>query len=270
MSDVIYFFGCDIGGWHNTEMNKGDALAVCRWDGNKLGHVGATAAITFFPVKSEQLLAQKLALAKSENAQIIIGIDAALSWPERFIQLTAKAHSLTHNFDFELVDAINNPYLYRETERFIKQRIQTGRKERPLTAVGDKFGNNSSKAQALATWLLNQLPNAYRPPFDEWDVNIAKDARHTIIEVYPAASMKSAKFKQLLWPLESQSMADAGKSDIADAKRCAMTAYVYAASINKLANATCPRILTPDDATPEEIRKPSLRVEGWIFSPNCK
>ncbi|WP_145374849.1 DUF429 domain-containing protein [Symmachiella dynata] len=269
MNDVIYFFGCDMGGWHNTSQQKGDALAVCKWDGTQLEHVDATAAITFFPVISDQSLSQHLNAAKSDDAQIIVGIDAALSWPAKFTQLITEAHSFTHDFDFELTDSVNNPYLYRETERFIKRHVQTGMKERPLTAVGDKFGNNSSKAQALGAWFLQQLPDVYRPPFDVWDRENAKIAQHTLIEVYPAASMKSAKFKRLHWPSESQSMDNAGKSDIADAKRCAMTAFVYAASVGKLKCEKCPNILTPDDAD-ELIRKSALNTEGWIFAPKCK
>jgi hypothetical protein len=40
-----------------------------------------------------------------------------------------------------------NRYLYRQTERFVQQ--QTG--HHPLSAPGDKFGNNSSKAQVPVT-----------------------------------------------------------------------------------------------------------------------
>ena len=192
---MIYFFGCDMGGWHNTSQTKGDALAVCKWDGTQLEHVDATAAITFFPIKPDQSLYQHLNTAKSEDAEIIVGIDAALSWPEKFTQLTREAHSFTHDFGFKLKDSVNNPYLYRETERFIKRHVQTGKNERPLTTVGDKFGNNSSKAQALAAWFFQHLSDAYRPPFDDWDGVKARVAKHTLIEAYPAASMNSAKFK---------------------------------------------------------------------------
>ena len=65
-------------------------------------------------------------------------------------------------------------------------------------------------------------------------------------------------------------MDDAGKTDIADAKRCAMTGFVYAVSVGKLEYKKCPTILTPDDATGEEIRKLALKTEGWIFAPKCK
>lgn len=257
-----------MGGWHNKSRKKGDALAVCKWDGAKLHHIVATADITFFPVNREQQLACCLRQATSDDVEIIVCIDAALSWPERFSLLTREAFSFQHDFNFELKDSINNPYLYRETERFIKRHVQTGKKERPLAAVGDRFGNNSSKAQALAAWFHNQMPEAYCPPFNKWDPTTAKDALNTIIEVYPAASMRSSAFRKLKWPEQKESMANAGNTDIADAKRCAMTGFVYAASIGKLDCGDCPQILTPDDATDGEIKKSALETEGWIFAPS--
>lgn len=267
---MIYFFGCDMGGWHNTSLTKGDALAVCRWNQGALEHVGETAALTFFPVEPEQGLARCLDKCLENGYEVIVCIDAALSWPSRFAELTREAQSFEHNFDFDLTDSINNPYLYRETERFIKRRVQTGSNERPLTAVGDKFGNNSSKAQALAGWLFGRMDKPYRPPFDAWHIDRARAAKHTIIEVYPAASMKSAKFRKLEWPTSSQRMEDMDNSDIADAKRCAMAGFVYAASIGKIRAENCPAILTPDDIEDDEFSKSALRIEGWIFAPKCE
>lgn len=264
----LYLFGCDMGGWHNKKNDKGDALAVCKCVGTNCSHVEATAALTFFPVSQNGPLVKALTVALSEQATIIVCIDAAFSWPETFRQLVAEVPQSTHEFSFTLTEAINNPYLYRETDKFIKSLVLQNRN--PLTAVGDKFGNNSSKAQALVRWFLDQMPDAYRPPFHEWDRDRAQKARHTIIEVYPAASMKSKAFKQLTWPPHSQDMGQIGNSDIADAMRCAMTGFCYAAQLEMFEpKGSFPALWLPDDALVAGINRERLRTEGWIFSPKA-
>jgi hypothetical protein len=262
---LIYFIGCDMGGWH-TE--KGDALAVCKWDGATLVHVDAQKGSFFYPVEDDGPVAAVIQQARAEEARVVIGIDAALAWPRKFVQLVIAAPAATHLPAFALGDSIDNPYLYRETERFVKQHIMTGANERPLTAPGDKFGNNSSKAQGLVTWFRNQLAGVYRPPFDAWDSAEATKRRYTLIEVYPAASMKLATFRQLVWPTHVQTMDDVGNTDIGDAKRCAMTAVCYANMLGMLGpQQGYPSVFTPDDAG-NSYDQDAIRQEGWIFAPH--
>ena len=258
-----------MGGWHNTNKDGGDALAVLRLSGATMEHLEATAALTYFPVSDDGPLARLLSSAQEEQARIIVCIDAALAWPDSFVRLAMDAKTARHKFPVQLTDgAINNPYLYRETERYIKKHVMTGNNERPLTAVGDKFGNNSSKAQALVAWLFQKMPTAYRPPFDKWNREIARKARHTILEVYPAASMKSGSFKKMTWPPYSQDMASIGSTDITDAKRCAMTGVCYAAFVgmNSALNGL-PPVITPDDVQTDDFDPALLESEGWIFCP---
>lgn len=260
----MYFMGCDMGGWHTT---TGDALAVCKWDGYALSHVQAMDGALFYPVSAQGALAQVIRLAEKESARIIIGIDAALAWPAKFVALAGGAPQAAHLPDFVLGTSIDNPYLYRDTERFVKQHILTGANERPLTAAGDKFGNNSSKAQALVAWFRNRLPDLYRPPFDPWDAAVAAQKQFTLIEVYPAASMKAAVFRLLAWPHHEQTMDHVGNTDIGDAKRCAMTAVCYAAMLGMLGSGGgYPPLYTPDDAG-TEYNQDDIGVEGWIFAP---
>ena len=156
----VYFFGCDMGGWHNKDNDGGDALAVCQWTGDRLLNVEATAALTYYPVVEDGPLMKWLSRAINDNARVIVCIDAALAWPMQFRQLVNQASSGKHKFCFDLDGAINNPYLYREAERFIKQRVMTGNKEWLLTAVGDRFGNNSSKARHLLLGLFSSCQSA--------------------------------------------------------------------------------------------------------------
>ncbi|HVX15901.1 MAG TPA: hypothetical protein VHC22_32255 [Pirellulales bacterium] len=260
----IYFFGCDMGGWHNKDKAGGDALAVCKWTSNGLEHVEATADVTFYPVSGESVLNRKLTDALKENASVIVCVDAAFSWPEAFRRLVDEIPEGQHRFTFTLTDGISNPYLYRETDRFIKKHVL---KRNPLTAVGDKFGNNSSKAQALVRWFIDKLPDAYRPPFHAWERDRAGSNLHSIIEVYPAASMKSKRFKKLRWPPHVQDMDQIGSSDIADAKRCAITGVCYAREIGVLpAGDGWPSVYCPDHTLVSEKVRATARQEGWIFA----
>jgi hypothetical protein len=261
---LVYFIGCDMGGWHT---DKGDALAVCRWDGAALSHVEATKGSLFYPVAADGPLAKAITQVQDEDARLVVGIDAALAWPRKFVELVSQAPAATHMPDFAPGDSISNPYLYRETERFIKQHVMTGANERPLTAPGDKFGNNSSKAQALIAWLKARLPNSYRPPFDAWNNEEAARKQFTVIEVHPTASMKSAAFRRLTWPQPEQTMDGVGNNDIGDAKRCAVTSVCYAAMFGMLgAGGGHPPLYTPDDAG-TEYNQDDIGVEGWIFAP---
>lgn len=266
----VYLIGCDMGGWHNVSHKVGDAFAALKWDGEKLHHVEATAALSFFPIDEDSVVRKCLDAATKDSAKVIIGIDAALAWPFRFRNLVDEVPDGTHDFSFQLGKAIDNPYLYRQTERFIKQKVQTGSGEQPLTAVGDKFGNNSSKAQALSAWFKHNLSNLYRPPFDAWDRRFASEQENSFIKVYPAASMKSKLFKSLSWPQTSESMNVIGKSDIADAKKCAMTAFCYAVELGIVTTEiNTPQVWMPDEAT-DSVCSDSIPAEGWIFAPKVK
>ena len=265
---TIYFIGCDMGGWHTK---KGDAVAVCRWDGQYLccEDDDSESGSLFYPGDENGLLAETIGRASKEDARIIIGIDAALAWPVQFVKLVCQAPTADPSVCFKLGLAIDNPYLFRETDRFVKRTVLTGSKEMLLTPPGDKFGNNSSKAQALVEWIKTRLPDLYRPPFDRWDVLLARESRHTLIEIYPAASLKSRPFRRLKWPTQAQSMESVGNTDIADAKRASMTAVCYASTIGLVPDLlACPFVLTPDAVSnSNDNDKQSIELEGWIFTP---
>lgn len=294
LSSVIYFIGCDMGGWHTDEGTGGDGLAVCKWDGSDLSHVGEWCGRLFYPVKSyapqltgqasqnnvanfissiaavaeDQILDGLVSAMVAEKARIVIAIDAALAWPAEFVELVNKAPSAGHEAKFALGNAIDNPYLYRETERFIKAAVSL--KKDPFTAPGAWFGNNSSKAQALVACFAQRLGGLYRPPFCPWDMQTARAAQYALIEVYPAASLKSTAFGNLKWPAAPQTMATVGNSDIADAKRCAMTGVCYAAKLGMLGQAAgnYPDVWLPgDQCNGISCNCALLQQEGWIFCP---
>lgn len=260
----IYFIGCDMGGWHG----KNDGFAVCKYKNGKLTHICEEKGSLFFPVS--ECVSEVIKQARDDNAQIIIGIDAALAWPVKFVKLANSAPAADHLPNFQPDGAINNPYLYRETERFIREKVRRGKNENPLSASGDKFGNNSSKGQALVAWFKKECgKELYRPPFDEWNQDKAKKAKYTLLEVYPTASMKSKDFSQLEWLSANISMGKVGDGDIADAKRAAMTCACYAATVGKT-KGNYPKVYAPSDADSEKYNVEAIKKEGWIFSPNVE
>jgi hypothetical protein len=263
----IYFVGCDMGGWQSTDEKKGDALAVCKWTGSKVEHFAATAAIQYFPVEEAGVLAKTIDQALAERARIIIGIDAALGWPVEFTRLVRDAAEGIEFDTRRFESAIKNPYLYRETERFIKSHVR--RDKDPLTAPGDKFGNNSSKAQMLVAWFRTKLPAAYRPPFGGWDAGRARQSEHSIIEVYPDASLQCRAFdKKVRWPAYEQEAGTLRSKDIADAKVCSLTAICYAMELGIISrDPKYPRIYLPDHPLAQTLDAKAILKEGWIFAP---
>jgi hypothetical protein len=262
----VYFFGCDMGGWQNKDESKGDALAICKWNEASPEHAEATADVLFFPVDEDKVLSQKVQEAVASQGKIIVAIDAALAWPVDFARLVAKSPEGVEYDRRRFDSAIANPYLYRQTERFIKAHVRKGKD--PLTAPGDKFGNNSSKAQMLVAWFRTKLHDAYRPPFEGWDVGRARESQYTIIEVYPDASRQSKQFQKLKWPPYPEEMKVVGNKDIADAKICAMTGVCYAMEVGVMERRPeYPPIYLPDHLFIEDLRKDAIPKEGWIFAP---
>lgn len=262
---MIYcFIGCDMGGWHTK---NGDALAVCWWNGKQWGQ-WCISGHHFYPVhKSVKDLFDKLS---GLDAKTVIAIDAALAWPLSFSKLVASADTASHIPSFEPTADMNNPYLYRETERFIRDRHNL----HPLSAAGDKFGNNSSKGQSLAAWFNTTLVELYRPPFSKASIADANNHRSSLIEVYPAASMRSHAFRNLKWPDDNQKMSEIGISDLNDAKRCALTAVCYAKTVGLL-DADFPNLeVYPDVYLPSDADKAYnqelFAKEGWIFAPRIE
>ncbi len=110
----------------------------------------------------------------------IIAIDAALGWPTEFQELIKGA--VPKSLPSTESKSIENKVLYRETERYIYHTTNTN----PLTAVGDMFGNPSTKAQATALRIRKEY-SGYMPPFDQWSREQFCRSLLTIVEVYPAS-----------------------------------------------------------------------------------
>ncbi|MBD3400002.1 MAG: hypothetical protein GF399_06690 [Candidatus Coatesbacteria bacterium] len=258
MSD-IYFIGCDMGGWHTKET---DAIAIMKWDGTNLSHSNVDNGQLFYPFNKVNDISSNNAIDIKNH--IIISIDAALGWPIQFTIHVNSIKEADYKPTFNVDDGqFQNPYLFRKTGRFVKSVIKT----EPLSAVKDNLCSNFTEAQALVEWFKKHYNDLYRPPFDEYKKSEAVNKKHTLIEVYPAASKKSTKYQKLDDPDTNYPMSRLGNTDIADAKRCAMTAVCYAKTIGLIDNTNYPEVYTPDDASAMGYDMCAIRKEGWIFAP---
>jgi hypothetical protein len=80
--------------------------------------------------------------------------------------------------------------------------------------------------------------------------------------------MKSRPFKKLKWPPHVQDMSQVGSSDIADAKRCAITGVCYARTVGLMPpDKAYPRVCCPDDPAVKSYSQTAISTEGWIFAP---
>lgn len=252
----VYFIGCDMGGWHTK---KTDALAWCAMHDDKWVEDNHTQSGQLFLPDDSNPLRDVIKKALEEEAQVVVAVDASLGWPQAFCEWV-KAKAMSGSIPrFNVEDGeLRNPLLYRATERFIKDK--TGQK--PASAVKDQLGSNFTKGQVLAAWVRKNW-KAYCPPFDA-DSDDAAKKQVTVIEVYPAASLKCKAFLNLDWP-EKMAMGKLGKSDIADAQRAAMTAACYAKTIGMIGRSGLPNVYLPADAGDEQ--QDAIRAEGWIFCP---
>jgi hypothetical protein len=267
-----------MGGWLGTN----DACAITSFDGATFTNHFVQDGRLFYPLHDEIRECLKTIISHSEH-RAVIAIDAALAWPVEFAALVAGATQMTHlpavSFNSAAIRQIAVPYLFRETERYLRQVCL---KKDPLTPVGDKFGNNSTKAQVLASQMRRLCEESskelsvYRPPFDGWDRKVAAQAKISLIEVYPTASRTSKMFCNMRWPgTKKTTLGKLDKTDVGDAKICAMTAACYGIEVGivdkkslldcKEVGTSIPPVYTPDDL-PEDRRK-TISQEGWIFAP---
>ena len=253
------FLGWDVGPWKCSGNSK-DALQLLEFDGEQLYDRGAYRGNLLDEFNGDFQIEDLFRAVKAElpTVPLVIGIDAVFGWPASFVSLIAR--NAETSIDPKGLN-IHNRYLYRITEEFIYSNLKFPNSNPPLSAVGDKIGPAATKAQYFLSRLTN-LGECYIPPLDEWNPERAKDADITIIEVYPGASKKSQEFESLPAP-SGLTMSAIGSGDQADATRCAMTAYCYAATVG-LIDAPAPQVHLPSEL-PDS--KQEIEIEGWIFAP---
>lgn len=229
---TAYFIGWDVGGW-NCDRNgtSRDAIVILKAD---LALVGAPWRGNLWKTINEaentsSWVNRLFILCKSPpptaSSPVVLAIDTPLGFSESFIRLNLE--QVDH-----LGELATNPYLYRNTERFL---FAHGLK--PLSPVKDMLGSQASKGMhVLAKFARNN------PSCGIWTGTSAL----TVIEAYPSSVRSSRMVGDLREALPSL-----GHEDKDDALTCALIAAIFTRNREALVS------------PPEEV---SCR-EGWIWLP---
>ncbi|MBK6291817.1 MAG: hypothetical protein IPF59_08670 [Ignavibacteria bacterium] len=185
------YVGFDVGGWLTRSSHDAVARLTVEgeqriWDLLSRDEKGHRRRNVLHPEDISTLMGELLGTTRAMPT--IIAIDAALGWPTEFRDLIKGV--VPNPLPSIESKSIENKVLYRETERFIFHATNTS----PLTAVGDMFGNPSTKAQATALRIQAEF-GAYMPPFDDWSRYRFCESPLTVVEVYPASIGEHGTFR---------------------------------------------------------------------------
>lgn len=245
------YIGWDVGGWNCARNPRArDALCVLRsendgtrligepWQGNLRNALNES--------RGSELMRAVLRCCRVEAEEpfkMTIAIDAPLGWPLAMLRLFDNGDTVAAPDDFR-----QNPYLFRETERFL-----AAHGFEPLSAVKDMIGSQATKAMHFLRAIGSQ-----RSGVGVWKSSI-EQGDLVAIETYPSACERSTMFRDVFSTVEQaddfqrhiSERGEAYRQDVRDALRCAVIAYLYAEN---------PACLKP----PASRTSPE---EGWIWVP---
>ncbi|UYO73636.1 DUF429 domain-containing protein [Halomonas qinghailakensis] len=244
VSESLYI-GWDVGGWNcDNNPTSRDALVVLDetlrlvgtpWRGNLRAALNES-------LTSRDLINSLLGLcqyAASGNERVVMAIDTPLALPTALLAL-AKGDAVE-----ALGRSQDNPYLYRETERWLFQRGVT-----PLSPIKDMIGSQATKGMHLLARFAPHIAAC-----GQWQ---SAEGALSVVEGYPTPAKRSAAFAalrhQVTMPSEFASMLHQPtpkQQDIQDAWHCALLAW-------SLEHAKETVAWPPADMP---------AAEGWIFVP---
>ncbi|MCC5829254.1 MAG: hypothetical protein JJU36_07385 [Phycisphaeraceae bacterium] len=275
-----YYVGWDVGSWmcsgnsrdaiHVLTIENGQLTTHGKFRGNLLSKCDGEITLTsFFKVVEME--------GPQENDRVVLAVDAVFGMPVAFTDLFGPSGNVVA--DPVGNGAIGNPYLYRETERFVKDKCWPKKEKLPFSVIQDSIGSHATKACHVLSLIKKSLGNGWlQPPlipsiekFSDW--NQAKtdwnSSRVHIIEVYPSASSTSSSFQKVPIP-KLANMGSVGSGDLADALRCAVTAACYGQTLGWLTPGNL-SIIMPNVWTPWDNsftgKRCHLATEGWIWFP---
>ncbi|MDO2949818.1 DUF429 domain-containing protein [Aeromonas simiae] len=234
--------GWDVGGWQG----QSQAIAAVGWRrGEPLQWLGISTAFRLSSRSTPTLAHLLMPALRSEERlswvlsapAVTLGVDAPLAFPRALCALLQGQETAPPLIPEREID---NPYAYRECERWLHQHY--GKK--PLSASFDRLGNNATLAMTLLrSWNIPILPVQ---PQQEGMV---------AIETYPALAKPNGRRGQATSALHALLPKDViAGSDPYDAALCALMALQHAAG------GRC-------DALPSLVFAPPemLKEEGWIY-----
>ncbi|MBP1628845.1 MAG: hypothetical protein H6Q00_3320 [Holophagaceae bacterium] len=229
-----YCIGWDVGGW-NCDRNaiSRDAVVILDealgivgrpWRGNLRESLNTAASAREWICALFRLCG---APEPPEDGLFTLGIDTPLGFSEPFLRLASGLE-----MNGPIGESATNPYLYRQTERYLIQRgIQ------PLSAIKDMIGSQATKGMhALARFAPHRIATGI------W----SDGACLTAIEAYPAPCKGSPTILAL-----RQGLPIFDHEDKNDALTCALLAHLLV-------------------TRPESLEGPSPGIperEGWIWVP---
>lgn len=228
-----FYIGWDVGGWNCDKNGKSrDALVILDagleivgkpWRGNLRPAINEAN-------DSADWIKHLFSLcnaAQPRQPKITLAIDTPLGFSDEFVRLVTQ-----RNHAGEVGSSDTNPYLFRQTERFLFEHGLT-----PLSAIKDMIGSQATKGMHV---LAKFAPQTLR-------CGVWSDGnRLTAIEAYPSACKASATVKALQQPF-----GNLGHDDLDDALTCALLAHLF-------------------DTHPDQLISPVSSVpasEGWIWVP---
>lgn len=228
-----FYIGWDVGGWNCDKNGKSrDALVILDttlyiigkpWRGNLRSAINEAT-------DSADWIKHLFSLCNAEppsQSKITLAIDTPLGFSEAFVSLVTQ-----QNHAGEVGRSDTNPYLFRQTERFL---FEHGLK--PLSAIKDMIGSQATKGMHV---LAKFAPTVQR--CGVWSDGTGLSA----IEAYPSACKTSATVKGL-----QQRFGKLDHDDLDDALTCALVAYLF--------NEQPDTLIPPAPLVPVS--------EGWIWVP---
>ena len=229
-----FHIGWDVGGWNCDRNSKSrDAIVILDADRNIVGAPWRGNLRTSINEADSglewihSLFTLCGAESPVEGSRFVLAIDTPLGFSRAFVALLSE-----HRVAGEIGDSQTNPYLFRETERYLFRRGL-----RPLSPVKDMIGSQATKGMHVLARFAPQVPRC-----GVW----SDGADLTAIEAYPSACKTSALVAEL-----RQKYAPLGHEDEEDALTCGLIAWLFAHE-------------------PQLLEAPGEGVsadEGWIWVP---
>jgi len=231
-----YYVGWDVGAWHTRTKDgvwilssrtsrNADVETVGTPQSTRIQDLIAGPDLPNLTSFTNELIrrCQEETLRLENGGRVVLGIDACFKFPKGVAAL-CEGGSLS---GFEVGKAIDNNYLYRETERLVATKSILNRPQNPrnpLSSVQSAIGSQATKAQHfLRRFGFGQEEGVWKAESQGVD--------YTAIEVYPATcKLQSGKyFPDFIQDqfTELTSSVEGLTEDSSDALLCALVAYLF-------------------------------------------
>ncbi|KPW19626.1 hypothetical protein ALO83_102548 [Pseudomonas cannabina pv. alisalensis] len=246
-----YYVGWDVGGW-NCDKNPAsrDALVILDsaralvgtpWRGNLRSLFNEASSAEILVSKIIELC--RIEVDPDHSFRLLFAIDTPLGFSKAFATLVVSRMAAG-----PILSSSTNPYLHRETERFLFERGLS-----PLSPIKDMIGSQATKGIHFLACFAPELERC----------GVWTDGCHIhAIEAYPSACKRSASINAMRQPFydEPDGAIPVGKpkarpelyhSDLEDALTCALIGWSF-------------------EHRPDLLVHPTPTIdpfEGWIYVP---